>query len=66
MQHVAPTAVNDSNKIKMFKNFAPFTDCMWEINNTKVDNAKETDSVMTVYNLKKYGDNCSKISESFK
>ena len=50
----------------MFKNFAPFTDCMWEINNTKVDNAKETDSVMTVYNLKKYGDNCSKISESFK
>ena len=35
----------------MFKNCARFTDCISEINNTQVDNAKYTDIVMPMYNL---------------
>ena len=29
-----------------FKNCAPFTNCISEINNTKIDNAKDTDIVI--------------------
>ena len=35
----------------IFKNYAPFTDCISEINNTQVDNAKDLDIVMSMYNL---------------
>ena len=35
----------------MFKNCARFTDCISEINNTQVDNAKYTDIVMPMCNL---------------
>ena len=44
-------ASNNRNKKVIFKNFAPFTDCISEINNTKVDNAKDIDVVMCIYNL---------------
>ena len=48
----------------MFKNCAPFTVCISEINNTQVDNAKHIDIVMPMYNLIEYSDNYSKISGS--
>ena len=32
-----------------FKNCAPFTNCISEINNTQVDNAKDIDIVMLMY-----------------
>ena len=35
----------------------PFTDCVSEINNTQVDNAKYIDVVMQMYNLIEYSDN---------
>ena len=35
----------------MFKNFAPFTDCVTEINNTQVDDAQKIDIVMLIYNI---------------
>ena len=61
----APDAdANDTNKKVIFKNFPPFTDCISEINNTQVDNAKYTDIVMTMYNLIEYSNNYSKISGS--
>ena len=44
-------ASNNRNKKVIFKNFAPFIDCISEINNTKVDNAKDIDVVMCIYNL---------------
>ena len=47
---------NTSKKV-MFKNCAPFTNCISEINNTKVDNAKYIDIVMPMYNLIEYCDN---------
>ena len=37
---------------------------MSEINNTQVDNAKDIDVVMPIYNLKEYSDNYSKTSGS--
>ena len=42
----AGAAVNNTNKKGIFKNCAPFTNCISEINNTKIDNAKDIDIVM--------------------
>ena len=48
----------------VFTNCGPFTDCISEINNTQIDNAKDIDVVMPMYNLVEYCDNYSKISGS--
>ena len=47
-----------------FKNCAPFTNCISEINNMQVDNAKDIDIVMPMYNLIEYSDNYAKTSGS--
>ena len=47
-----------------FKNCAPFTNCISEINNTQVDNAKDIDIVMPMYNLIEYSDNYAKTAGS--
>ena len=39
---------------------SPFTDCISEINNTRIDNAKNIDAVIPTYNLIEYSDNYSK------
>ena len=51
---------NNTNKKVTFKNCAPFTNCISEINNTQVDNAKDIDIVMPLYNLLEYSDHYSK------
>ena len=48
----------------IFKNCAPFTNCKSEINGTEIDNAKDIDIVMPMYNLIEYSDNYSKTSGS--
>ena len=48
----------------IFKNCAPFTNCISEINNTQIDNAKDIDIVMLMHNLREYSDNYSKTSGS--
>ena len=55
---------NNTNKIVVLKNCAPFTKCISKINNTQIDNAKDFDIVMPMYNLIEYSDNYSKTSES--
>ena len=55
---------NNINKKVTFKNCAPFTNCISEINNTQIDNAKDIDSVMPVYNLIEYSDNYAKTTGS--
>ena len=45
-----------------FKNCVPFTNCISEINNTHMDNAKDIDIVMPMYNLIENSDNYSKTS----
>ena len=57
-------AANNTNKKVIFKNCAPFTDCISKINNAQVDNAKDIDIVMLMYNLIEYSDNYSKTSGS--
>ena len=50
------TSENNRNKKVIFKNCAPFTNCIIEINNTQVDDAHDTDLVMPMYNLIEYKD----------
>ena len=47
-----------------FKNCAPFINCISEINNTQVDNAKDINIVMPMYNLIEYSDNYAKTTGS--
>ena len=58
------TAVNNTNKKVIFTNCAPFTNCISEINNTQIDNAKDIDIVMPMYNLIEYSDNYAKTTGS--
>ena len=60
----AGTAANNTNKNIKFKNCAPFLDCVSKINNTEVDNAKDIDIIMLMYNLIGYSDNYLKTSLS--
>ena len=55
---------DNADKEVVFKNCAPFTDCISETNNTQIDNAKYTDVIMPMYNLIEYSDHCSKTSGS--
>ena len=48
-------APKNKNKKMIFKNCAPFTDSMKEINNTQIDNARDIDIVIPLYNLEEYG-----------
>ena len=57
-------APNNRNKAVVFKNSAPFTDCISEINNTQIYNAKDIDVVMNMYNLIEYSEIYSQISGS--
>ena len=54
---------DERDKSVAFKNCAPFTNCISEINNTQVDNAKDIDTVMPM-NLIEYSDNYAKTSGS--
>ena len=58
----ADANANNINKKVVFKNCAPFTNCISKINNTQVGNAKDIDIVMPMYNLKEYSGNYEKTS----
>ena len=58
------TAANNTNKKVIFKNCAPFTNCISKINNTQIDNAEYIDIVIPMYNLIEYSNNYSKTSGS--
>ena len=55
---------DERDKGVTFKNFAPFTNYISEINDTQVDKTKDIDIVMSIYNLIEYIDNYSKTSGS--
>ena len=55
---------DERDKGVAFKNCALFTNCISEINNTQVDNAKDIDIVMPMYNLIEYSDNYARTSGS--
>ena len=60
----AGAAANNIGKKVIFKNCAPFTNCISKINNTQIDNAECIDIVTPMYDLIEYSDNYSKKSES--
>ena len=60
----ADADANNINKKVIFKNCAPFTNCISEINNTHVDNAKDINIVMPMYNLIEDSDNYANTLES--
>ena len=60
----AARQADERDKGVAFKNCAPFTNCISEINNTQVDNAKDIDIVMPLYNLIEYSDNYPKTTGS--
>ena len=55
---------DERDKGVVFKNCSPFINCISEINNTQVDNAKDFDIVMSMYNLIEYSDNYAKTTRS--
>ena len=56
----AARQADKKDKEVIFKNCAPFINFKSEIHNTEIDNAKDTNIVMPMYNLIKYSDNYSK------
>ena len=55
--------LNNGDKEVVFKNCAPFADCISEINNTWIDNAQDIDVVMAKYKLIEDSYNYTKTSE---
>ena len=56
---------NNRNKQLVFINCVPLTDCISEINNAQIDNAKYIDVNMPIYNFIEYSANCSKNIRKF-
>ena len=62
-----PTDANENDKAQKhfaIKNNAPFRSCISKINSTLIDNAKDLDVVMLMYNLLEYSRNFSMTSGS--
>ena len=55
---------NNANEKVKFKNCAPFTNYISEINNTQAGNAKDIDVIMPLYNLLEYSPAYEKTSGS--
>ena len=62
----AAKQADERNKGVTFKNCAPFTDYISNINNTRIDNAKDIDLVLPTKNLIEYSHNYSKTSGSLR
>ena len=58
----AARQADERDKGVIFKNCAPFINCISKINNTQIDNAKDIDIAMPMYNLIEYSDNYAKTS----
>ena len=58
--NAAARQADERDKGVIFKSCAPFIKCISIINNTEIDNAKDIDIAMPMYNLVEYSDNYSK------
>ena len=63
VKNTGAAAPNNRKNITI-KNCAPFTHCISEINNTEIDDPKDIDIVMSMYNLIEYSYNYFKTSGS--
>ena len=57
----SPSGGENNNVQAAFKIVFPFTNCINEKNNRKIDNAKDIDVVMLMYNLIECNNNIRKI-----
>ena len=55
---------NNRNKRVIFKNYAPFINCIIQINKTQVDDAHDIGLLIPMYKLSEYSDIYSKTSGS--
>ena len=62
---VAAGAATNNRKEIIIKNCASFTNCIGEINNIQIDNAKDMEIVIPMYNLIEYNDDYSRASGKF-
>ena len=53
---MAARQADERNEEVIFKNCALFTDCVSEIDNTQVNDAKDLDVVVPMYNFIEYSD----------
>ena len=58
-------SASNTNKKVIFENCGLFSDCIREINNTQIDNAKDLDVAILINNLIEYSNNYSKTSGKF-
>ena len=61
----ADAGANNISKKGIFKNCAPFPDSISKINNSQVDNTKDIDVVIPMFNLLEYSDSYSKPLEVY-
>ena len=61
----AARQADEKNKWVIFKNCAPFTDCISGINITQINNVKYADVVMPMFSLIEYSDSYSKNIRKF-
>ena len=61
----ATKRAHEKDKGVTIKNCAPFTKCISRINNTDIDNAKDIDIVMLMYNLIEYSNIMQKHQEVY-
>ena len=64
-KNMGTAATLNNRKNIITKICAPFANCISEISNTQIDNTKDNDIVMSMYNLIEYTDNYSKTSRSY-
>ena len=64
---IATNTANDNffgEKKLVFKNNAPFINCISKVNGVKIDNAEDLDVIMSMYNLREYSKNYRKTTGS--
>ena len=62
--NAAGRQADERDKGVAFKNCAPFTACKGNINNIEIDNCRDINIIMPMYNLIEYSDNYAKTSGS--
>ena len=64
-KRTARNFIETRNRLLAFKNNAPLTNCILNINNVLIGNSEDLDIVMPMYNLLKYSKNYRKTTGSF-